>query len=217
MTDTAGLSFLDELGRKYATDKSSTGKSRSEQSKGLDYLKHYERFLEPRRGTTRKVLEIGVLKGASLRVWRDYFPDSTVFGLDIHESALRVAAEGIHIHLVDQSDRERLETFARDHGPFDLIVEDGSHLWEHQINCLKWLLPHVRSGGVYIVEDLQTSYNSEYGSDTQRTAVEHILDQLEDIIAGPFKPKRTARGTEHAFDRVESAVVMKHAVAFMVA
>lgn len=140
------MSLLNELGLKYRTDKAVDGK-RGEPGKGHDYLRIYERFSVLERTEVLKVLEIGVQKGASIRMWEEYFPNATIYGLDIAESALNVTGDRIRIQLVDQSDAAALQAFAEQNGPFDLIVEDGSHIWSHQIIGLQTLLPHLKPGG----------------------------------------------------------------------
>jgi predicted O-methyltransferase YrrM len=210
----APVSNLNNIGNKYATDKSSKGKQQAEEGGGLDYLRLYEAFLENRRDNVKKVLEIGVLKGASLRVWEEYFPNALIFGIDINESAKRVASERIKIEILDQSDKEAVIQFAQQHGPFDIVIEDGSHRWEHQINNLKWLIPHVSRGGVYIVEDLQTSYNSDYGQDSQKPAVQFALEIIEDVIAGKFRSSSVDKSRREISNLIETTHVMRHAVAF---
>jgi hypothetical protein len=177
------VSLLNELGLKYRTDKAVDGK-RGEPGKGHDYLRVYERFSKLERTQVRKVLEIGVQKGASIRMWAEYFPNATVFGLDIAESALKVTGDRIKIQLLDQSDAAALGTFARENGPFDLIVEDGSHIWSHQIIGMQTLIPHLAAGGHYIVEDLHTSYSAEFGQAGGVTGVQYVLRCCEKIVGG---------------------------------
>jgi len=142
---------LDRLGREYGTDKSSLKHH---------FLDFYERYLATTRDTTTSVLEIGVFNGQSLRMWADYFPAASIVGVDINPDTLRYAADRIHVQIANQAKADELEQVARQHGPFDLIIEDGSHVWGHQILTLQTLFKHVRPGGYYILEDLVTSYGS---------------------------------------------------------
>jgi len=140
---------LDELGLKFRTDKSSGGHN---------YLALYERYFAPIRSEKVKILEIGVLNGASLAVWEEYFPNGTIIGADINNAVRRFARPRVEIAIIDQSDIEQLVQLGLKYGPFDVIIEDGSHFWDHQITSLKTLFPFVKNGGIYIVEDLQTNY-----------------------------------------------------------
>ena len=142
---------LDAIGRKHGTDKASTGHN---------YLAFYEEYLRNRRDLPIKILEIGVLNGASLATWRDYFPHASIVGADINPAAKRFERDRVKIELLDQSNVEELTRLAVKHGPFDLVIEDGSHLWEHQITTLRVMFPFVAPDGLYILEDLQTNYGS---------------------------------------------------------
>ncbi|SIQ61615.1 MULTISPECIES: class I SAM-dependent methyltransferase [Acidiphilium] len=144
---------LNEIGLKNGTDKSSSYHN---------YLNFYEQYFSKIRSRKLNILEIGVLDGASLRTWEEYFSNSTIVGADIVPSAKFHEAGRIKIELLDQSNIEELTRLAVKYGPFDLIIEDGSHMWEHQITSLRTLFPFLKSSGIYIVEDLQTNYGDMY-------------------------------------------------------
>ena len=143
---------LDALGVKFGTDKSSLHH---------DYLSFYERFFEEFRNEKIKVLEIGVFGGASLEVWEAYFPNAVIIGADIDPGVPRFPGSRVIVEILDQSNVEELVNLGVKHGPFDIIIEDGSHQWEHQITSLRTLFPFLRPGGFYVVEDLQTNYGAQ--------------------------------------------------------
>lgn len=90
------------------------------------------------------------------------------------------------IELLDQSNIEELTRVAVKHGPFDIIIEDGSHMWEHQITSLRTLFPFLKNNGIYIVEDLQTNYGSmksEYKGIASSTCVEYLKEWLDLRVA----------------------------------
>ena len=145
------LPSLDSLGLKFGTDKAS-GRH--------DYLSFYATFLEEMRHEEVRVLEVGVQFGSSLRMWEEYFPRGTIVGADIHPGVKTFTSERIRTEIVDQSNLEDLVLLGTKHGPFDVIVEDGSHMWGHQIGTLKALFPFLKSSGIFIVEDLHTNYGS---------------------------------------------------------
>jgi hypothetical protein len=145
----AGTLSLEEIGRQEKTDKSTIFHG---------YLDFYEPYLAAHRHKPVKLLEIGVETGASLRMWQRYFPNGAIVGADINPATLQFAEDRIAIELLDQSNLEDLVALGVKHGPFDIIVEDGSHEWEHQITTLRTLFPFLKSGGIYIVEDLHTNY-----------------------------------------------------------
>lgn len=115
------------------------------------------------------LLEIGVggnksktHGGASLRMWKNYFRKGRIFGIDIHDkSALQ--EKRIKIFQGDQADVKFLKDIIEDAGPFDIIIDDGSHRNDHIITSFLNLFPHLKNGGVYVVEDTQTSYWEFFG------------------------------------------------------
>lgn len=132
------------------------------QEEGADkYHRHrydvpYHYLFERMRNTATSVFEIGVYKGQSLKSWRRYFPQAQIVGMDLKPRPKELPQEILH-YQGDQGDRELLDRIAKQHGPFDLIIEDGSHTMKHQKQCAVWLWPHVKVGGVYVCEDLHTS------------------------------------------------------------
>ena len=167
-----GLS-LDAIGLAQGTDKASAHH---------DYLRVYERFFHPLRNRPLNILEIGVLGGASLRTWEAYFPHARIVGADINPIARRQHRGRVAIEIMDQSNLEDLVRVASRHGPFDIVIEDGSHLWDDQIVTLKALFPYVRAGGIYAVEDLQTNYGDftpNYQAGAARSCMEFLKTWLD--------------------------------------
>ncbi len=141
------MDTLTALGTKYGTDKVTHG-----------FCAFYDRHLAGRRQSVSKVLEIGVFRGASLRMWRDYFPTAEIHGFDqrLPEGTL---PSRIHLHRGDQAKPADLDGLMQRVGSrLDLVIDDGGHTMEQQQVTLAHLFPHVCSGGLYIVEDLHTSF-----------------------------------------------------------
>ncbi len=122
------------------------------------YAPLYERYLAGRR--VRSLLELGVALGKSLAVWLDYFPEATVYGVDHRD----VEAHRVQHHprcrvlKADQCDAPFLKKLAAEAGDFDVIIDDASHDPVKQAISLRILWDHVRPGGLYVIEDLETSY-----------------------------------------------------------
>jgi hypothetical protein len=150
---------LDLLASWYGTDKGSNGHG---------YTRHYDRHFRARRRDRLTILEIGVgghetnSGGASLRTWRSFFPNASVIGVDIHEKHLP-AERRITILQGDQSDPHFLAELARSHGPFDLVIDDGSHRGDHILTTFAALWPRLEPKGIYVIEDLETAYDEGYG------------------------------------------------------
>lgn len=145
---------LIELAIKYGTDKWDSHY----------YAQHYDMHFTKFRELDINLLEIGVggysdpmAGGESLRMWKDYFSTANIHAIDIFEKSAQ-EEERIKIYQGSQIDREFLEKTVRDIGEVSLIVDDGSHDNKHIITTFKILFPLLMDGGIYVVEDLQTSY-----------------------------------------------------------
>ncbi len=148
------------------------------------YLPLYDQSLGRFVGRKLKVLEIGVAHGGSAQLWRQYFGhDAHIIGLDIVPETAVHAEPGIEIVIGDQGDSTFLEELAASHGPFDIVIDDGSHISSHQITSFETLFPHVKDGGVYVCEDLHTSYWPDWGGglgrdDTFIAYLKRIIDRI---------------------------------------
>lgn len=159
-----------------------------------DYTRHYARHLRSRRRSVRCVLEVGIggeaaahIGGGSLRMWRNYFPRAHIYGVDRYEKKLDADAR-ITALLADQSDACALRRAVDACPPFDLVVDDGSHIASHVITTFEVLFPKLRPGGYYAIEDLETAYLPAYGggppgaADTAAALAKAFLD---DVNVGP--------------------------------
>lgn len=108
------------------------------------------------------LLEIGVNKGGSIAVWEAYFPNATLLATDVNPKCLIRNTERTTVTLVDQFEPDQLRTYADANGPFDVVIDDGSHYSSHQILTLETLWPYMKPGGIFIIEDTMTSYVEKY-------------------------------------------------------
>lgn len=133
------------------------------------FAPHYDRHFRERRGERLRILEIGIggyrapnAGGGSLLLWKHYFPRAHVFGLDIADKS-HIDEARVTVLQGDQGDAAFLDALAREHGPFDIVIDDGSHLNGHVRTSFGALFGHVRNGGLYVIEDVWTSYWSGFG------------------------------------------------------
>jgi len=123
----------------------------------LDYAPFYDLVFGPRKKTVKKILEIGIYGGDSLRMWRDFFPNAKVYGWDIVPDYIFQETR-IETQIMDHDDKAKvlaaLEAIGHD---IDIIIDDGSHQVDAQQRLLAWCLPYVANGGLYVTEDLHTS------------------------------------------------------------
>lgn len=149
---------LQQIGAKHQTDKHDGNHTFS----GSTYLDIYDRYLSGIRELPIKLLEIGVRDGCSHRMWREYFPKATVFGIDIDPRCKQYQSDRIRIFVGSQGDPNTIQSVldnAKDQ--FDVILDDGSHVNELTLRSFDLLFPHLKSGGLYIMEDLGCSYLGE--------------------------------------------------------
>ena len=140
---------LDWLLHVFGSDKQKVG----EHAYGATYHEVLRRF----RYKRINLLEIGVLGGASLLAWRAFFPRGTVIGCDI-EPKERFAIGRILTRVADQSSQSDLQRLCAHDGPFDVIIDDGSHQNVHQIFTFYEIFDKLADDGIYIIEDVQTSF-----------------------------------------------------------
>jgi len=148
------MKTLQVLGSEHGTDKGNDHHT----FEGVSYLDVYSHYFDPIRDRVTQVLELGVLRGQSLKMWRDYFPSAEVWGVDINPTAVADYGPRIHVVTGSQIDRDALASAAPGQ-LFDVVVDDGSHLVDHILQSFELLWPRVAPGGYYVVEDLQCTYN----------------------------------------------------------
>lgn len=123
------------------------------------YFDIYERHLSRYKNSAFRFLEIGVFRGGSLRLWREYFgPEALIVGVDRDASCARFGGEFGQVRIGDQADATFLRSVLEEFGPFDAVLDDGGHTARQQIVSLEVLYPELASDGVYLCEDTHTSY-----------------------------------------------------------
>lgn len=128
------------------------------------YLPIYQGLFEKFADSRVNMLEIGVQHGGSYRLWSNFFGEDLLCwtGLDIEPKCLRlnegVSPSRAKVFLGSQSDSECLKRIAKNRGLFDIIIDDGSHKTDHIKQSFEVLSKYIRSGGVYVIEDVHASY-----------------------------------------------------------
>jgi len=166
----------------------------------LGYIQHYDQLLSDVTNDCTKVLEIGVETGRSHRMWLEYFPNATVYGMDVFDESDRSGyVEEFHrlqegnpyldrsvMFEGDQSNVEDLNRFKSEHGgDFDMIIDDGGHTMEQMQTSLNHLWDSIKPGGVYVIEDLHScsgQWTTLYGYEVIKngdTLTTDLLNSLE--------------------------------------
>ena len=142
------------------------------------YFDVYETFLAPYRGQPLKFLEIGLWRGGSLKMWREYFgPAAAIAGMDVEPACAEHEQHGFRIFIGDQADREFLRTLKAQLGELDVVIDDGGHTTLQQINTFEELYPITNQ--LYIVEDTHTSYWPKFLDDGPRSFIDFAKDKVD--------------------------------------
>jgi len=122
----------------------------------------YEHLFYPLKSSPIKLLEIGVWKGGSLKVWCEYFPKAAVYGIDIYDTS-ELNSDRIKTFVADQAKRDQLRSFIDKYGgDFDILLDDGGHTMEQQQVSFGYLFKYLKAGGYYVIEDVHTSLVDRY-------------------------------------------------------
>jgi len=186
------------LGKHFKTDKAGTH----------HYTQHYQRHFSHLRDREINLLEIGIggysrekAGGASLRMWKHFFPKGRIHGLDIEDKSF-VEEDRIKAYCGSQDDPELLRRIASEVGRLDIVIDDGSHVPEHILKTFEILFPLLADDGIYVVEDTQTSYWPEWGGHedpenpgTSMAMLKRLTDGLNHVefVTEPYEPTYTDR------------------------
>ncbi|HVN96177.1 MAG TPA: class I SAM-dependent methyltransferase [Syntrophorhabdaceae bacterium] len=150
------------------------------------YFEIYDRHFNSFRNKEISVLEIGVSHGGSLQMWRDYFGEKAkIFGVDVNPHCKELEEDGIEIFIGSQEDRKFLRGLRNRIPPVDILIDDGGHTMKQQIYTFEELYDHVAPNGVYLCEDIHTSYWRDFGGGYKRkgTFVEFSKDLVDRLNA----------------------------------
>jgi 23S rRNA U2552 (ribose-2'-O)-methylase RlmE/FtsJ len=128
------------------------------------YIEIYDRHFSSFRGREIVFVEIGVAHGGSLQMWREYFGEKAkIIGVDINPECKKFEEKNTEVIVGSQEDPKFLETLKDNLPSIDIFIDDGGHTMKQQVLTFKYLYDKVKLGGLYLCEDLHTSYWYEYG------------------------------------------------------
>jgi len=130
-----------------------------------NYFPIYEKLFEKFRGKKITFVEIGVLSGGSLFMWKNYFgKDARIIGIELNPEAKKFEKEGFEIFIGNQADENFWEDFFKKVGDVDIILDDGGHTNFQQIVTCCSCIPFIKDDGLMVVEDVFHSYGLSYGA-----------------------------------------------------
>lgn len=159
-------------------------------SNGHNYTEVYSRYFAHLRDLPIKFFEIGIFEGNGVQMWEQYFKNAELHFMDITFSYAKYFSNRSHYHLGDQANaKDLLSIMSSTGGDFDIIIDDGGHTMNQQLVSFITLFPYVKSGGMYIIEDLHTSYWKTYqGGGTYEhpksgpgTFINFLKDRIDDV------------------------------------
>ena len=179
------------------------------------YAQHYEAHFRPIRNKRLTVLEIGIggyddpmLGGGSLRMWRTWFPNARIHGIDIADKSTH-AERRITIHQGSQTDTVFLQAVIDKAGRPDVVIDDGSHRNADVIATFQFLFPLLADDGYYVVEDTQTSYWPD-GSVTERNSTATTMGFFKSLVDGLNWEEYFGDYEPSAYDLQISAISFYH-------
>jgi hypothetical protein len=149
---------------------------------GQDYIPIYDRYLSPLRDKSINLLEIGVQLGISLRLWEEYFPKANIIGLDINPKCAKYEGGRKKVYIGSQTDQDLLEKIADENNPLTVIIDDGSHVWKHQIDTFLVAFQLLAPGGLYFIEDMHTSYTTHTWNVGNQTGIDFTKILIDEVM-----------------------------------
>lgn len=148
------------------------------------YIEIYEEYFSKYRNTNVSILEIGLSQGGSIDMWKEYFgPELTFYGVDINADNKSFEEPNVKIFIGSQSDKIFLNSIKSKISEVDILIDDGGHTMEQQVATFDVMFDHVKPGGIYLCEDVQTSYMKHFygkykGKNTFIEYSKGFIDQL---------------------------------------
>ncbi|MDQ0416858.1 cephalosporin hydroxylase [Croceifilum oryzae] len=181
----------------------------------VHYFDIYERHLAKFVDKPVNVLEIGIYRGGSLPMWKHYFGEqATIYGMDINPGCKAFEEERVHVLIGDQGDPNFWRMIKPSLPTFDIIIDDGGHYMHQQILTFQELYSSMSPHGVYLVEDLHSSYMPEYGGALEKpdTFVEYskkLIDQLHFFHEKFTPPPTEITKSTHSLHYYDSVLVVE--------
>ena len=156
--------------------------SKNSSIKWKKYFPIYERLFEKYKNKKITFVEVGILDGGSLEIWKKYFGNnSRIIGIDNNPECKKLENENFEVFIGSQSDPNFWKKFYSVVGKIDIILDDGGHKNDQQIISLVNSVEHINNGGLHIVEDVHSSYQKHYGNPYKYSFINFSKKIVDDI------------------------------------
>ena len=178
------------------------------------YFNVYEELFSKFIGKKFTFVEIGVLWGGSLFMWKEYFGNNArIIGVDLNPKAKELEKDGFEIFIGSQSDEQFWKDFYTKVGKIDVLLDDGGHVNDQQIITLNQAVNNMNDGGVIVTEDVHTSYLKKFGNPSKVSFVnyaKHLVDAVNSRApVTKIKQNNDFKKKIHSISFYESIVALK--------
>ena len=179
------------------------------------YFQVYEELFKSYVGKEITFVEIGVLHGGSLFMWKEYFGDKAkIIGIDLHPRSKELEKHGFDIYVGSQSDVNFWKNFYSKVGKIDILLDDGGHENNQQIITLNESIPNINDGGIIVTEDTHTSYFKKFGNPSKYSFINYSK-YLVDVVNSRF-PSNEIKKNNDFRKRIFSIVFYESMVALKI-
>ena len=145
------------------------------------YFTAYERVLSKYRDKNITFVEIGVKDGGSLFFLKKFLPKAKIIGIDLNNECKKFEKYGFHIEIGDQSSKKFWKKFFEKYDKVDVVLDDGGHTNEQQINTVISCVPNINDNGLLITEDVMCSYFKDFGNPSKYSFINFSKKVIDDI------------------------------------
>ena len=161
--------------------------------KWSNYGPIYDRHFADYRDQPINILEIGVLKGGSMRLWEKYFPKANIYGIDIDEECQQYESNRTKIFIGDQGDVSFLRNIKAKIPRIDIIIDDGSHRAKDQKITFEEMYYHLKTPGVYLIEDIELNYWKNKDLNSPDNFMTHMKNKIDELNIRKTMPAKVSQ------------------------
>ncbi len=183
--------------------------------KWTTYFPVYDALFSKYKGTDVTFVEIGVLDGGSLFMWREFLgPKARIIGVEFNPGAKKWEEHGFEIFIGDQTDKDFWKKFYEEVGPVDVLLDDGGHTFDQQIITVECARDSIRDGGLIVVEDTHSSYQKNFYGPSKLSFIEYAKNIVDGInfrhaTLNVKKPSETTIQSTQFFESIVSFHISK--------